>query len=141
MLVAASMGATAFQKGLGSIHSVAHQLGAIYNIQHGLCNAILLPYGLKQNRDAIETRMEHLCRVLELPGQGTQGVIDFVLQLRADLDIPHTLAEANIDDQRADEIAIMAFNDPSTPTNAKPVTADDLKVLFVAAVHGNLKAL
>ena len=69
MLAAASMGATAFQKGLGSIHSIAHQLGAIYGLQHGLCNAVILPYGLQQNRTAIEERMQYLGRVLGLPGE------------------------------------------------------------------------
>lgn len=142
MLVAASMGATAFQKGLGSVHSVAHTLGAMYNVQHGLCNAILLPYGLQQNRDVIDARMQHLCRVLELPGQGTQGVIDYILKLRESLGIPNTLAGLNgIDDSRAEEIGRVAFKDPSTPSNAKPVTAGDLQALFVAAVHGDLASL
>lgn len=141
MLVAASMGATAFQKGLGSVHSIAHQLGALFDLQHGLCNAILLPYGLRQNRHAIDQRMRHLCRVLELPGEDTQAVIGFVLQLRAELGIPHTLAEVNVDEGRAELIGQMAFKDPSTATNARSLTAADLKALFIAAVRGELSTL
>jgi alcohol dehydrogenase class IV len=141
MLVAASMGATAFQKGLGSIHSIAHQLGALFDLQHGLCNAILLPYGLRQNRRAIQQRMRHLCRVLELPGDDTQAVIDFVLRLRAELGIPHTLAQVDVDESRAELIGRMAFKDPSTATNARSVSAADLTALFVAAVRGELDKL
>ena len=137
MLVAASMGATAFQKGLGSVHSVAHQLGAIYNKQHGLLNAIILPYALKQNADAIEERMQYLSMVLGLPSSGTEAVIQYILDLKKALNIPHSLAEIDITDANAETIGTMAFKDPSTPTNAKPVTNKDLENLFRAAVNGD----
>ncbi|GGW28994.1 iron-containing alcohol dehydrogenase [Arenibacter certesii] len=141
MLVAASMGATAFQKGLGSVHSVAHQLGAIYNKQHGLLNAIILPYALKQNKAAIEDRMVHLSKVLGLEKQGTEGIIDYIIGLRRELNIPHTLKEIDINEDNAKEIGEMAFKDPSTPSNASPVNAADLEKLFRAAVSGNLNSL
>ncbi len=141
MLVAASMGATAFQKGLGSIHSVAHQLGALYDIQHGLANAILLPYGLRQNADAIEDRMAHLCLVLGIENPGSEAMIDYILSLREQLDIPNTLAQVGIDDSRAGDIGRMALADPSTPTNARVVSAGDLEKLFRAAVHGDMDSL
>ena len=141
MLVAASMGATAFQKGLGSVHSVAHQLGAIYNKQHGLLNAIILPYALKQNKAAIEDRMVHLSKVLGLEKQGTDSIIDYIIELRKELNIPHTLKEIDINVDRAVEIGEMAYKDPSTPSNAKPVNAADLEQLFRAAVSGELKGL
>ncbi|HUH48119.1 MAG TPA: iron-containing alcohol dehydrogenase [Arenibacter sp.] len=141
MLVAASMGATAFQKGLGSVHSVAHQLGAIYNKQHGLLNAIILPYALRQNRSAIEERMVHLSKVLGLQKEGTDAVIDYVLDLRKRLNIPHTLKEIGINGDNAKEIGEMALKDPSTPSNARPVTALDLELLFIAAVNGSLNSL
>ena len=141
MLVAASMGATAFQKGLGSVHSVAHQLGAIYNQQHGLLNAIILPYALKQNKKAIEARMVYLSTVLGLDDYGTDAVITYILGLREKLGIPHTLSEIDINDEKASEIGEMAYKDPSTPTNARPVNAKDLEDLFRAAVSGNLNHL
>lgn len=141
MLVAASMAATAFQKGLGSVHSVAHQLGAIYNKQHGLLNAIILPYALKQNKAVIEDRMAYLSTVLGLENKGTDAIIDYLLALRKELNIPHTLKEIDIDEEKAVEIGEMAFKDPSTPSNAKPVNASDLENLFRAAVSGDLKAL
>ena len=138
MLVAASMGATAFQKGLGSVHSVAHQLGALYNKQHGLLNAIILPYALKQNEEAIADKMNYLSLVLELEGKGTDAVISYILELRKQLKIPHTLAEIGIGDEKAALIGSMAFQDPSTPSNAKSVDAQDLEKLFRAAVSGDL---
>lgn len=141
MLTASSMAAVSFQKGLGSIHSVAHQLGAIYNIQHGLANSILLPYGLKQNASAIEDKMKHLSNVLGLDNPGTDAIINYILDLRNRLNIPHSLREVDIDDQYEVEIGLAAFNDPSTPSNAKPVNAKDLQDLFRAALDGKLENL
>jgi len=141
MLTASSMAAVAFQKGLGSIHSVAHQLGALYNIQHGLANSILLPYGLKQNSSAIEEKMIHLSIVLGLEKPGTGSIIKKVLELRKQFNIPNSLKEVGINDNHAEDIGKMAFNDPSTPTNAKPVNASDLQKLFKAALEGNLELL
>jgi len=141
MLVAASMGATAFQKGLGSVHSIAHQLGAIYNKEHGLLNAILLPYALKQNKPAIEEKMGYLSKVLELQKHGTDAIIEYILQLRKELNIPHTLKEIGINDDEAKRIGKTAFLDPSTPSNAMPLNADDLEKLFRAAVKGDLNSL
>jgi alcohol dehydrogenase class IV len=141
MLVAASMGATAFQKGLGSAHSVAHQLGAIYNKQHGLLNAIILPYALKQNQEIIEDKMKYLSKILDLKDQGTDAMINYLMDLRKELNIPNTLKDIGIDEKRAVEIGEMAFKDPSTLTNAKPVSSKDLEELFRAAVRGNMKNL
>ena len=141
MLVAASMGATAFQKGLGSIHSVSHVLGALFNTHHGLANAIILPYGLTQNSQAIDARMAHLCTVLGLPGDNTSAVVEFLVGLREQLDIPHTLQEIGIDGARAGEIGRLALADPSTATNARPVSAADLENLFGAALSGDFSRL
>ncbi len=141
MLVAAAMGATAFQKGLGSVHSIAHQLGAIYNKEHGLLNAILLPYALKQNSSVIEKKMGYLSKVLDLQRQGTDGVLDYILQLRKDLGIPHTLREIGINEDEAQRIGKMASLDPSTPTNARPLKSEDLEHLFRAAVTGEINSL
>jgi alcohol dehydrogenase class IV len=138
MLVAASMGATAFQKGLGCIHSIAHTLGALYNVHHGLANAILLPYGLAMNREAIDGRMQHLCRVLALPGNGTQGFIEYVVQLRQALEIPHTLAALGVDLERADAIGELSLADPSTASNPRTVTAAELAQCLRDAVNGDL---
>lgn len=141
MLVAASMGATAFQKGLGSVHSVAHQLGALYDTHHGLANAIILPYALQQNATAIESRMAHLCLVLGIENPGSAAMINYILALRSSLGIPHSLSEIGIGNERAAEIGRMAFLDPSTASNAMPVSAEDLEKLFRAAHSGNTALL
>ncbi len=138
MIVAAMMGATAFQKGLGSVHSLAHQLGGLYDMPHGLANSIILPYALKQNSPAITEKMRRLCESLDIENPSTDSFIAFVLDLRETLGIPHTLKSADIPDDRAEEIGELAFNDPSTPSNAMEVDAKDLERLFVAAYRGEL---
>ncbi len=141
MLVTASMGATAFQRGLGSVHSLAHPLGATYHTHHGLLNAIILPYALQQNRDAIVEPVAYLSRALGLSTTSIDDFITYVQNFTASLNIPQTLADVNIDTQLADTIAIKAYNDPSTSSNAKPITVDDLHNLFVASVTGNIESL
>ncbi len=138
MLVAAMMGATAFQKGLGSVHSLAHTLGGLYNMPHGLANSVILPYALKQNSDAIEDKMEKLCRFLDIPNPSTQSFINFILSLREMLEIPHTLKEAEIPNEKAEEIGEIAYKDPSTGTNAKKLTPKDFTELFVNCYEGTL---
>lgn len=137
MLAAAGMGATAFQKGLGAMHSLAHPLGAIYDAHHGLLNAILMPYVLNFNRSVIEKRMTRLATWLSLPDPSFDAVLNWVLELRRTLGIPATLSELSIDDSRVEEIAAMAATDPSTPTNAIKVGSEELKQIFLNALNGN----
>lgn len=141
MLAAASMGATAFQKGLGSVHSVSHVVGALYNTHHGLTNAIVLPFGLTQNLPACGDKLAHLARVLQLPEVSAGGFIDYIFRLREELAIPPALAQLGVDAARAQEIGRLAFVDPSTPGNAMPVDAGDLERLFRAAQCGDLAEL
>jgi len=134
MLVAASMGATAFQKGLGAMHSLAHPLGAIYDLPHGLTNAVLMPYVLKFNRPAIEDKIIRLAAWLELPNPSFDSFMDLVMNLRTELKIPNTLSELNVDDGKIDEIAEAAAMDPSSPTNPIPLTAKETKKIFLMAL-------
>jgi alcohol dehydrogenase class IV len=138
MLAAASMGATAFQKGLGAVHSIAHPLGALFDIHHGLANAILLPYVMVYNKPAIAERMKLLASVLGLEGDGFEAVLDWVLSFREQLGIPHTLAAVGIDANRAAEIGVFAQNDPSTGSNPRSTTPEDMANIFRAAVVGDL---
>ena len=138
MIVAAMMGATAFQKGLGSVHSLAHTLGGLYNMPHGLANSIILPYALKQNSPAIEARMETLCKFLDIPNPSTESFIAYVFDLRKELGIPHTLVEADIPEERIEEIGKIAYCDPSTGSNAMPVTSKDFEALFTMCCQGAL---
>ena len=140
MLVASSMGATAFQKGLGAVHALAHPLGAVYDKHHGLLNAIILPYVMLRNKNAIEPRMELLARVLDLSGNnGFDAVLAWVLYLRRELSIPKNLAAIEISLDRAAEIAQMAFNDPSAGGNPVSLEIEDYEELFRNTATGDLK--
>ena len=141
MLVAAMMGATAFQKGLGSVHSIAHQLGGLFNTPHGLANSIILPYALRQNKSAIQDKMKKLCVFLDIENPSLDSFIAYIIDLRQTLGIPSNLSEAKISDDRADEIGVLAYADPSTASNAKKLEIEDLTVLFKAAHSGNYDLL
>lgn len=138
MLVASSMGATAFQRGLGAMHALAHPLGALYDAHHGLLNAVLMPYVLKANESAIGEPMARLARYLDLPKQGFAGVLEWVLQLRSDLGIPHTLEEIGINTEQSEWVGRMAAEDPSAASNPLQLDADAYRQLFLNACSGQL---
>ncbi len=138
MLVCSSMGATAFQKGLGAMHALAHPLGGLYNAHHGMLNAILMPYVVKANRGKIESRIERLTRYMGLAEPSFDGFLSWILSLREQLAIPHTLAAIDIDDSRAGQVARMAVEDPSAGGNPIEFTTAEYQQLFVDAVQGNL---
>ena len=136
MLAASLMGATAFQKGLGAVHALAHPVGAVFDKHHGLVNAVLLPYVIRHQLSAIEEKLSHLARVLGLPGGDAAAVLAWVEGLRAACAIPDTLAEIGVGEARADEIARMAKADPSDATNPRPWSVDDYRAVFLAACRG-----
>ncbi|MBI1215432.1 MAG: iron-containing alcohol dehydrogenase [Alphaproteobacteria bacterium] len=143
MLAAASMGAAAFQKGLGGVHALAHPLGGTYDKPHGLLNAILLPYVVVRNRTALEEKMEHLSRVLHLQGKGYNAsgfdaVLEWILDFRKELGIPHTLAEIDVPDDNVNGIGKMALADPSAGGNPISLTAADYAEIFSKALKGEL---
>lgn len=136
MLTAASMGATAFQKGLGGVHAISHAVGATYDTHHGLTNAIVLPYVMRVNREVIAPRMPLLARVLDLPRADYDAVFDWVTAFRAALGIPDTLSEIGVPADRADHIGALAERDPSAASNPVPLTAEAYRDAFTAAVTG-----
>ena len=139
MLTAASMGSTAFQKGLGAIHSLSHPVNALNNVHHGLSNAIFMPYVLTFNKDVIEQKIIKICEYLELNDKSFNGFIDWVLQLRKDLNIPHKLSEViNEKDFDLERLSKMALEDPSTGGNPKKLTVDDMRIMYQHSFSGNL---
>jgi alcohol dehydrogenase class IV len=138
MLTAASMGATAFQKGLGGVHAIAHPVGAYFNTHHGLTNAIVLPYVIAHNRPAIEERLQVIARTLELSGEPYRAVFDWVLAFRERLRIPHTLADIGVPLTNPDVIGHEASLDPSAAGNPLPTDAASYARLFRSAVKGDL---
>ena len=141
MLAAASMGATAFQKGLGGVHAIAHPVGSWFNTHHGLTNAVLLPYVVTFNRAAIAAKTEIIARMLDLPARGFNGFLAWTLQLRERLGIPHSLAEIGVNLDNAAVIGQEAAIDPSAGGNPLPVNAAQLEGIFRAAVAGRLDAV
>jgi alcohol dehydrogenase class IV len=141
MLAAASMGATAFQKGLGGVHAIAHPVGSWFNTHHGLTNAIILPYVMTFNRRAIGEKAEDISRVLNLPQRGYEGFLAWVLQMRRDLGIPHSLAEIGVHANNAAVIGSEAAIDPSAGGNPIKVDATQLEHIFRAAVAGKIDAV
>jgi len=138
MLAAASMGATAFQKGLGGIHALSHPLGALYDTHHGLSNAIFMPYVMLFNRHAIEETMQQLARYIGLDDPSFDAVLSWVLDLRARFDIPHTLKAAGIGDSRFDQLAAMACVDPTAAGNPVELSEKDCRRLYEQSYSGRL---
>ncbi len=138
MAVAASMGATAFQKGLGAIHSLSHPVGSVYDAHHGLTNAVFMPYVLAFNRSAISEKAERVGRYLGLGKPGLDGLIDWVLELRQQIGIPHTLAGLKVGPERFDELAAMAAVDPTAGSNPVKVGPKELKKLYENALAGRV---
>ncbi|MCB1714733.1 MAG: iron-containing alcohol dehydrogenase [Candidatus Competibacteraceae bacterium] len=138
MLVASSMGATAFQKGLGAMHSLSHPCGSVLNTHHGLTNAVVMPYVLEFNRSAISEKLVRLARFLDLPNPSFDAVLNWVLELREQVGIPHTLKEIGVTEEYAAQLAPMAAADPSSGTNPIPLTAANLEPLYLRCIRGEL---
>ena len=138
LLAAASMGSTAFQKGLGAIHSLSHPINAQFNVHHGLSNAIFMPYVLTFNKTLIEDRIISICDYLNLE-KNFQSFLNWVLDLRKELNIPHKLSEIiDVKKINLDQLSKMALEDPSTGTNPKKLTIDDMKILYEHSISGKL---
>ena len=139
LLAAASMGSTAFQKGLGAIHSLSHPVNAQFNVHHGLSNAIFMPYVLTFNRSVIENKIAKLSEYLELKEASFNSFVDWVLDLREKIKIPHKLSDcAKITDKDIEKLSPMALNDPCTRENPKKTSLDDMKLMYKHSLEGKL---
>ena len=138
MLAAASMGSTAFQKGLGAIHSLSHPINSQFNVHHGLSNAIFMPYVLTFNKSLIEKRIVSICDYLNLD-KNFDSFLDWILDLRKDLNIPHKLSDV-VEKNKIDlnKLSQMALDDPSTGTNPKKLSLEDMKLLYEHSISGEL---
>jgi len=139
MITSSSMGATAFQKGLGAIHSLSHPINSLFNVHHGLSNGIFMPYVLTFNRPTIENKIEKLSEYLDLKEDSFNSFVDWVLELREQIKIPHTISEsAKITDQDIEKMSPMALDDPCTSGNPKKPTLDDMILMYQHSVQGKL---
>ena len=138
LLAAASMGSTAFQKGLGAIHSLSHPVNAQFNVHHGLSNAIFMPYVLTFNKNLIEDRIVSICDYLNLD-KNFESFLNWILNLRKELNIPHKLSDVVEESKiNLDQLSVMALEDPSTATNPGKMTVDDMKTLYEHSISGKL---
>lgn len=138
MMVASMAGATAFQKGLGAIHSLSHPVGSRFDSHHGETNGVVMPYVLAYNAPAIEAKMTRLARYLDLPNPSTQAVVDWTLRLREDISTPHTLAEYGVTDADVAQLTADAVIDPAGFGNPRPLSSEMLAGLFKASIHGEI---
>ncbi|WP_019956109.1 iron-containing alcohol dehydrogenase [Yoonia vestfoldensis] len=133
MMSAAAMGAVAFQKGLGAIHSLSHPIGAVYNTHHGTTNAVVMPMVLDFNRAVIEDRIDRAAAYLGIAG-GFDGFYALVMELRASLLIPANLTVLGVEAAKLDELTEMALLDPSCGGNPVEMTRTNTRALFEACM-------
>ena len=138
MLAASQMGSTAFQKGLGAIHSLSHPVGAVLDTHHGLTNAVAMPYVVKFNRAAIEDKVVRLARWLNLRTPTFDGFLQWTLDLRREIGIPNTLAELGVKVDHLDKFAEMAAADPTAGGNPVKAGVPEMRKMYEAAVAGRL---
>lgn len=137
MMSAAAMGATSFQKALGAIHALSHPVGSLYDTHHGLTNAVFMPYVLVFNRKAIEDKIKRLSAYIGLR-PNFRAFLDFVLTLRKEIGVPHTLEGLKVDDKKIDTIVDMAPKDPTAGGNPIPLDKRAARTIFNRALEGRL---
>ena len=134
MLLASMMGAIAFQKGLGVVHSLAHPLSALLDTHHGLANAVNIPYGMKFNIAGFEDKFRRIARALELREETGEAVVRYLFDLNSKIGIPFQLREIQVKEEHLETLADLAFADFAHPNNPKPVNRNDFRKLYAEAL-------
>ncbi|MBS1951846.1 MAG: Alcohol dehydrogenase [Cytophagales bacterium] len=134
MLIASLMGAVAFQKGLGVVHSLAHPLSSLLDTHHGLANAVNIPYGMEFNVKGFEHKFKNIARTLDLKDETGKGVVNYLFDLNSKIKIPHKLREIGMKNEHIETLADLAIADFAHPNNPKPVTREDFKQLYLKAL-------
>ena len=134
MLIASLMGAVAFQKGLGVVHSLAHPLSSLLDTHHGLANAVNIPYGIEFNIEGFENKFKRIARTLELPEETGEAVVSYLFELNSKINIPRSLKEIGVKEEHLDPLSDLAIADFAHPNNPKPVTRQDFRNLYSKAL-------
>ena len=134
MLIASMMGAIAFQKGLGVVHSLAHPLSSLLDTHHGLANAVNIPYGMEFNITGFENKFRRIARTLELKEEMGEVVVKYLFDLNARINIPHRLKDIAVKEEHIETLADLAIADFAHPNNPKPVSREDFKNLYQKAL-------
>lgn len=134
MLIGSMMGAVAFQKGLGVVHSLAHPLSSLLDTHHGLANAVNIPYGMQFNIEGFENKFKRMARTLELKEETGEAVVNFLFDLNSKINIPHKLRDIGVKDEHIETLSDLAFADFAHPNNPKPVSRENFKQLYLKAL-------
>jgi alcohol dehydrogenase class IV len=134
MLLASMMGAIAFQKGLGVVHSLAHPLSSLLDTHHGLANAVNIPYGMRFNIAGFEDRFARMAQTLGLSEHSGDAVVSYLFDLNIQVGIPHRLRDIQVKEEHLDTLAALAFADFAHPNNPKPVSQADFRALYGEAL-------
>ena len=134
MLIASLMGAVAFQKGLGVVHSLAHPLSSLLDTHHGLANAVNIPYGMQFNIEGFEYKFKRIARTLDLKEENGEAVVKYLFDLNSKINIPHKLTDIGVKKEHIETLADLAIADFAHPNNPKPVTREDFKQLYLKAL-------
>lgn len=134
MLLGSMMGAIAFQKGLGVVHSLAHPLSSLLDTHHGLANAVNIPYGMAFNIAGFESKFSKMAHALALQKETGDAVIEYLFGLNSRIGIPHHLRDIGVKEEHIETLADLAFADFAHPNNPKPVSREDFKQLYLKAL-------
>ena len=134
MLIASLMGAIAFQKGLGVVHSLAHPLSSLLDTHHGLANAVNIPYGMEFNIKGFEHKFKRIASTLQLKEQTSESVVKYLFELNSKINIPHKLSAIGVKQEHIETLADLAIADFAHPNNPKPVSREDFKQLYLKAL-------
>lgn len=134
MMIASLMGAVAFQKGLGVVHSLAHPLSALLDIHHGLANAVNIPYGMQFNIEGFEDKFRRMARTLNLEQENGGAVVKYLFDLNEQINIPHKLRDIGVRQEHVEPLAHLALADFAHPNNPKPVSLEDFRSLYQKAL-------
>ena len=134
MLIASLMGAVAFQKGLGVVHSLAHPLSSLLDTHHGLANAVNIPYGMEFNIAGFEHKFKNIARALELKDETGEAVVKYLFELNSRINIPHHLKDIGVREEHVETLSDLAIADFAHPNNPKPVSREDFRNLYTKAL-------
>ncbi|MGZ5187023.1 MAG: iron-containing alcohol dehydrogenase [Caldimonas sp.] len=133
MMMSSMMGAIAFQKDLGAVHSCAHALGTVCDMHHGLANALMIDTVLAWNAEAVPAKFDELAHAVGVSG-GAQGFLAWLKALKQTIGIAPSLAAAGVERAAIPRLVGIAAADICHQTNPRPVAAADFERLFAEAM-------
>jgi len=134
MLLASLMGAVAFQKGLGIVHSLAHPLSSLLDTHHGLANAVNLPYGMKYNYSGFEERFDKMAMAFGFGIKSGEKLIEYLFEMNQKIGLPTRLSSLGVKTEHIDPLSNLGVKDFCLPSNPKPAGKEDFVKLYSEAL-------